>query len=241
MNWLFLAMVLCSPVILAPEVKNQLVIWNVGQGQFATYVIGDSCLHFDMGGERMDAPSVRRHCGTKSNAAFFSHWDWDHINFFGLARRLLPNLCVSLAPGGKTDSPVKLKMFEHAAICSEKFALVRELEFAKRKGIKSNQMSRVLVIDGWILIPGDSTSAEERYWADKVPSSVRLLMLGHHGSRTSTSKKLMSRLRRLQVAVATARTKRYGHPHREVVYRVRKNKTPVLKTEDWGNLHFELR
>lgn len=66
--------------------------------------------------------------------------------------------------------------------------------------------------------------------------SVRVLALGHHGSRTSTSKDLLKELPNLKLAIASARKRRYGHPHRETVEALGKFKVPILSTEDWGNI-----
>jgi competence protein ComEC len=42
----------------------------------------------------------------------------------------------------------------------------------------------------------------------------------------------------LRVAVASARERRYGHPHQETELILRKFRVPLLRTEDWGNIHF---
>jgi competence protein ComEC len=91
------------------------------------------------------------------------------------------------------------------------------------------------------LIPGDSTAPQEKIWSyHGNMQKTGFLLLGHHGSRTSTSEELLSQLPHLKVAIASARFARYGHPHLEVVRRLKKYHVALLKTEDWGNLWFEI-
>jgi beta-lactamase superfamily II metal-dependent hydrolase len=40
------------------------------------------------------------------------------------------------------------------------------------------------------------------------------------------------------MAVVSARFTKYGHPHREVIERLKAAHVPLLRTESWGNLHF---
>lgn len=89
-----------------------------------------------------------------------------------------------------------------------------------------------------ILVPGDSDRNAEKYWSSALPGvgGTRVLVLGHHGSRTSTSRELLTRLPNLKMAIVSARRRRYGHPHIEVLQLLRDFRVPVLNTEDWGNI-----
>ena len=105
----------------------------------------------------------------------------------------------------------------------------------------SNDKSRVILWLGFLL-PGDSSQREEWRWAQEIRDlkSIHVLLLGHHGSRTATSALLLSKLPGLRMAVASARQRKYGHPHIEVEHRLRSRHIPLLRTEEWGHLHFEL-
>jgi competence protein ComEC len=115
----------------------------------------------------------------------------------------------------------------------------------------ANEVSRVFVIEKTILAPGDSTEKAEKYWAPQLTfhqinqtpeqNRIRILVLGHHGSRTSTSAALLSRLPHINAAIVSARKKKYGHPHAEVVARLRNKKIPMLLTEEWGSIHFQMK
>ena len=70
--------------------------------------------------------------------------------------------------------------------------------------------------------------------------AVRILVVGHHGSRTSTSKELLESLTHLHAGLVSARAAKYGHPHNQVISQFAQQKTPLLTTEKWGHLIFEM-
>ena len=231
-----------SPVILSNGIiqKNFFVVWNVGQGQWATFIQSEKCLHFDTGGEKMPAKKIKLACGSKRNKLFLSHWDWDHISFAGRLRNILPRNCMALPPVGKS-SVRKQNLIAGMRDCGESESQVRPLFRADIHEKGSNDSSHVLMLEKQILIPGDSPSSKERIWEENVEiKSARWLLLGHHGSRGSTSEELLNRLPSLKLAIASARIKKYGHPHIEVVERLRRHSVPILRTEDWGNIWIEV-
>lgn len=220
------------------------IVWNVGQGQWATYVDKKTCHHFDMGGEKNPLFQVRKLCADKENLLYLSHWDWDHISFALKARKLLKKACVKVSPLGKSKG-YKMKILEAYKACgspANETLDLRELTAFTSADLhkKTNELSHVLLAREKYLIPGDSTSTQEKIWSQqKGLVNTRLLVLGHHGSKTSTSDALLEKLPHLKIAVASARQARYGHPHFEVTERLKKFKVLLLRTEDWGNLWFQ--
>ena len=61
----------------APDYINLWVTWNIGQGQWVTHVLPDTCLHYDMGGEfgsfKKNKKIMIRYCGNKLNKLNLSH------------------------------------------------------------------------------------------------------------------------------------------------------------------------
>jgi competence protein ComEC len=232
---LFLSILLAAHS-LAREFPVSLTVWNVGQGQWVTLADERGCWHFDMGGEFAPWAAIMRECRARRNFVWLSHWDSDHVSFTGSARRILPDICFLGRPSGEASFK-KLSRLRGARDCGFR------VEFAHWDGADkgtANERSRVALADG-VLIPGDSTRRQEKTWvhALKEISSAKILVLGHHGSRTSTSKDLLKVLR-LNMAIASARFRRYGHPHAEVRAQLLKARVPLLKTEDWGTIRIEL-
>jgi len=84
-----------------------------------------------------------------------------------------------------------------------------------------------------LLIPGDVSADRERqwvrYWRDELAASM--LVLAHHGSRSSSSHALLKWVRPDWGLVSAGRGNAFGHPHREVVERVtRSGQTTLLST-----------
>ncbi len=226
------------------HLDEQFIVWNVGQGQWTSEVHNNFCLHFDLGGERNVSYEVLRFCRNKMNYLHLSHWDWDHISYAAKFAALTPQVCLFRRPTGPSSTE-KMNLIEQIPLCNtEQLHEVAEWTLAlhtpsKAKKGDSNSLSEVMYSKAFkIVIPGDSPKTQEKFWAEKAPARSLGLVLGHHGSRTSTSLQLLEQMSHLQWAVSTARKKRYGHPHTEVVALLKKEKVPLLRTEDWGHLHF---
>lgn len=233
---LFLTIIFFAwPTIVLPS-KSHLIFWNVGQGSWATFSSKEKCLHFDMGGEFAPIEKVKRACLQKANLIFFSHWDWDHISFTQKISSW-PRVCIARSPGGKPSYRKKRKLTKIKK-CFDKVSLVEEISFrAKRK--TPNENSRIFVF-AKTLFPGDSTVQMEALWAKKLhPLKIKNLAVGHHGSQTSTSSFLLKKLPELQQAIVSSRFKRFRHPHKKVISRLRSNRIAILRTEDWGNIFIE--
>lgn len=253
--------VLFQPWPLASEsVFERFIVWNVGQGQWTTWIHGDVCTHFDAGGERPPPLRLLRSvCGQRENQVQLSHWDWDHVSFVGRVRGWVSRVCLGPLPLGPVPSLRKQKLVAGIPACHETPAFLEIAESSLRdrarggdrdrvvarggrQRVDSNALSRVWVIGQRILVSGDSPARLERQWLWRIPrpERIRISVLGHHGSRTSTSEELLSRLTGLRQAVVSARFAKYGHPHKETVQKTKRHKVPLLKTEDWGNLIYEL-
>lgn len=221
----------------ARDESSELIVWNVGQGQWATIIDGQACWHLDMGGEFAPWRAIRAACRSRQNVLSLSHWDMDHLDFVGGARSQLPNLCLLNAPLGRS-SPRKESLLAGIPTCPFKSPYV---QWSNPAGKTANAKSWVVLWRG-VLAPGDSPRDQEQHWIGQLEglSATRILILGHHGSRTSTSRGLLSSLPHLQVAIASSRFKRYHHPHAEVVHELLNAHVPLLRTEEWGTIHLRL-
>jgi competence protein ComEC len=220
--------------------QEELIVWNVGQGQWVTDVQDDFCVHYDMGGEINVTSQVLKHCQGKKNFLHLSHWDWDHISFVGSFTQRAFISCLIEKPLGSSSSS-KERLLAGVSPCkpNEIPGVFRTLFRGQIRGANTNNASSVVQDKDFdVLIPGDSTSTMEKTWRWQTSLGTHGLILGHHGSRTSTSRALLERLPHLLWAVASAREKRYGHPHAQVKKLLRDRGIVLLRTEDWGNLHF---
>lgn len=229
--------------------QRQFIIWNVGQGQWTSLVTTTECLHFDVGGEFDLSKKVIRLCREKLNKVYLSHWDWDHVGLVAKFRSKASRICLAARPLGPA-SIHKEQLLDGIEKCPNADEQVTGLfkqplsdfKFLKKSKKSANHLSSVFWLKfAKILIPGDSTTDEEKVWSHEIPTGTRGLILGHHGSQSSTSKELLRQLPELAWAVSSARFSRYGHPHKKVVMLLAQKKIPLLRTEDWGTLHFYQR
>jgi competence protein ComEC len=84
-------------------------------------------------------------------------------------------------------------------------------------------------------LTGDAGAEFERRLPPEADAArVRILKVGHHGSRTSTSPDLLSRLRPQIAIVSAGRNNLFGHPAPEVVARLAAAGATVFRTDDDG-------
>lgn len=218
-----------------PVIKSYWIIRNVGQGLWVTRVENSRCIHYDFGGERIKLIQLTRRfradCQFKKNILNLSHPDYDHYSFKNMIVSQSKNVCWNTLPHGgfflKGSTPFCDKENSHV------------LFYTKAEKAKNN--NSVVMHHFPFLLPGDSTIKMEKSWArtKKFQSSnYKYLILGHHGSLTSTGNFLISRLKPIKLAIASSRYLKYKHPHPSLVQRLKKNKIPLISTEDWGNLVF---
>lgn len=222
---------------LALEERRLLVIWNVGQGQWVTISDESGCWHFDVGGEFAPWQQLMNLCRARKNFFSFSHWDWDHIGLVGRARNFLPDHCLLLPPHGSTN-PRKAKLMSNIKACQEQAPFT----FWNGPSQKTANASSRVILWRSVLLPGDSSRDQEKNWIKEMrgAAQARILLLGHHGSATSTGKELLRNLTGVRLAIASARFRRYGHPHPRVERDLSKKQIPLLRTEDWGSIHLAL-
>ncbi|MCB9026594.1 MAG: hypothetical protein H6625_09780 [Bdellovibrionaceae bacterium] len=104
----------------------------------------------------------------------------------------------------------------------------------------TNCYSRIFEWDKKILIPGDSPSFLEKIWLSRISKQIQILLLGHHGSSTSTSDYLLQKLSHINIAISSARRKKYGHPTLKIQSKLKQYFIPLLSTEEWGSIIIEL-
>jgi competence protein ComEC len=220
-----------------PLLNKHLIVWNVGQGQWVTYISNDQCTHFDMGGEKYPR-AVEKICKNKTNLVYLSHADWDHISFITRFQRNNTKLCLANTLREKIHGRRKL-FLEKLPKCKSINFVPEEISFPSSKLKRANDLSQIFHINS-VLIPGDSTKSAEKLWAEKISSDIKILIAGHHGSKTSTGDFLLQNLPKLKQSIASSRKAKYGHPHLEVRMRLKAKKIPLLSTEEWGNIVIDL-
>ncbi len=214
-------------------------IWNVGQGLWVTEITSKSCIHYDIGGERLPKSDLLNSCQKKKNILALSHLDQDHIGFLSRYLNRARDFCILHWPDDSRIEKFKLR-YPQLKECgfSSISASIRLRDTPPHKN--SNATSDVYFSKNFnMLFPGDLPKSEEKKLYNRWLKKTKVLILGHHGSSTSTSRHLLKRMPNLKMAVASARSAKHGHPHKKTKALLRALRIPLLRTEDWGNIHIQ--
>lgn len=237
MNLVAAAILLLVSVPLAKGKRPIWIAWNIGQGSFTTLVQEHRCDHFDMGGEHLPK-GFELVCRHRKQTASITHADGDH---WKLIRQTRKYICLQWPiPVPLAISTKKMNSLRRLPRCSDDpMPSVKSwLAASPSQNAGSNEIGRWFEVWDQVLITGDSPQAIER--RQNPSAKTRLLLLGHHGSRTSTSENLLARLTNLKIAISSARKAKYGHPHIDTIWKLRSHGVAILRTEDWGNIAMEL-
>lgn len=91
------------------------------------------------------------------------------------------------------------------------------------------------------LFPGDAPQEVEDYLTtlDQEHLDVDVLKVGHHGSRTSTGEALLGFASPATAVISAGKDNMYGHPHQEVLDRLKQFDVQVLGTYEKGRVVIE--
>jgi competence protein ComEC len=83
-----------------------------------------------------------------------------------------------------------------------------------------------------VLLMGDAPDEIEKYLVELDGSSLKsdVLKVGHHGSKTSTSRELLAAVKPAYAAITAGVKNKYGHPHAEVINRLEEAGIKILGT-----------
>jgi competence protein ComEC len=121
------------------------------------------------------------------------------------------------------------------------FEILAPAPAAAMNGNNASCVLSIVAPGGRILLPGDiEREVEQQLWAAGRLAPVDILLLPHHGSRSSSTELFVAAVRpRYAVATADYRN-RYGFPKADVVGRYRDIGATVLATGQSGAIQFRL-
>jgi competence protein ComEC len=88
-----------------------------------------------------------------------------------------------------------------------------------------------------LLLTGDAGEDVERAILPRLtPARTRILKVGHHGSRTSTSQALLDAWRPQIALISAGRGNTFGHPAPEVLQRLEQIGARIYRTDRHGQI-----
>ena len=70
-------------------------------------------------------------------------------------------------------------------------------------------------------------------------SDIDVLKVGHHGSKTSSSKNFIDEIKPKYSIISVGKNNRYGHPNKEVLNNLENSK--IYRTDQDGSIMFKIK
>lgn len=230
---------------------------NVGQGQCVLFA-SDGCFaaaDCGSGNSWMDAGGIAADnlagMGCRElRYLLLTHYDYDHVSGVG---ELLSRLRVDtlLLPDEQDDAGLRSYVLDAAGRAGTEVRFVRTKETFPlgRTGLTvypplgaDNDNDRGLSLlcssgDYDLLLTGDMDAETEQLLLEAYPlPDIEALVVGHHGSRYSTSQALLETLRP-ELGVISVGSNRFGHPTRQTLRRLTAAGVTICRTDLQGNIH----
>ena len=243
--------VLCAAV---PKADMTLKVFDVGQGQCILLRNGEQTVLVDCGGDEgeYDGEDTARELLSSGifriDALILTHYDADHLGGaaqflerVGVDRLIVPDL-----PDESTRKTELLRSAEEKEI--ETVYLTEKTVYSFGSGSltlfpppdreANNASLSALMSDGEydILITGDLNSGGEAMLLVQYDlPDLEVLVAGHHGSKYSTSARLLRQTSPELVLISVGENS-YGHPSQEVLDRIAAIGAAVLRTDENGDI-----
>ena len=234
-----------SSLIITPHLKEVILIDTGGKLIFDTKLEGDKSYVSE------GTLSLLRSLGiNKIDYLILTHGDYDHM---GDAIYLVNNIKINKVIfncGEYNDLEKELmEVLEQEKI--NYYTCINELDINKNKIYflnsdiydNENDNSNVTYFNFYnnnFLFMGDAGIDKEKYILDNYNlENIDFFKVGHHGSKTSSSKEFVNMINPKYSLVSVGRNNRYGHPNEEVLDILRDSK--IYRTDENGTIKLQIK
>jgi competence protein ComEC len=242
----FLLLPLCWPRVTLPaDGAFRATVIDVGQGLSVLVRTHGHALLYDTGarypsgfdlGEAAVVPTLHALGVARLDAVIVSHGDNDHAG--GAVSVLAAYPGTPVWGGEPARGPVPMRQChagQHWRWDGVDFRMLRPPQPMAVTGNDAGCVLLVTGVDGRLLLPADTSSKVEPLIARTVPPGPPLvLVVPHHGSKTSSSPGYLEALQPRLAIASTGYLNGYGHPAPEVVARYAALGIPLLDTPATG-------
>lgn len=234
---------------------------DVGQGNCTLLKCGDKAILVDSGevGAAQTVINYIKNQNIKTlDCVLVTHPHSDHMGAmtkllyeFKIKDVIMPEIPEEIIPTSKTYEKFLVAVSENAenviaAKPDETFSygeMKMEIFAPLRDYDDLNDMSAVTRInygDTSVMFTGDATATVEKDLLKKnIDYSATILNVGHHGSKTSTSKSWLKAVDPEYAVICCGLNNDYGHPHQSVVNRLEEFGIKTYRTDLLGTIVFE--
>ena len=246
-----------------PDIKkeNYYLAFDVSQGDSSLLVIGNNVTLIDTGGKVSDdnlsiyvknriIPYLKSQGIRKIDNLVLTHGDFDHM---GEAIDLVNNFKVekdifNCGPYNDLEKEL-IKVLDNKNI--KYYSCIKELNVDKNKLYflktkeydNENDNSNVIYteLNGYkFMFMGDASISTEKEIMNKYKlPNIDVLKVGHHGSKTSSSKYFINEMNPKYSIISVGKNNRYGHPNKEVLENLENSK--IYRTDQDGSIIFKIK
>lgn len=227
-------------------------IIDVGQGMFSTVKYKNYDFVFDCGstsnnnlGKYTVVPYLTKNGINEIDGIFISHWDLDHYsgiyNLIDCDNINIRNI-FSSSDNETINAEIKLLKKDDSFNLDNEFKITILASFDNIVADNKNNTSLVVLLNyngRYILLPGDIESGNEYELINNL-SKTDILILPHHGSKTSSSESFVDVVSP-KFAVISYGKNSYGIPSDDVLMRYKKVKSNIISTFYNGEINFVLK
>lgn len=121
------------------------------------------------------------------------------------------------------------------------FEILYPFENLEGQNIKNTNNTSIIVRlvfnDNCFLFTGDAyKSIEKKVVGKELDLKCNVLKVGHHGSKTSTSKELLEKVSPEFAVISAGKDNRYGHPHAQVLDILNDYGIRILRTDEMNDI-----
>ena len=250
---LFVSMV-CAYV--EPRMDNyRLTVLDVDQGQCILLQSKDDCYVIDCGGfanvcaADLAAQTLRSNGINHIDGLILTHFDYDHA---GYAQSLVSQIETDriFIPTSDMGNTIRKNIVHEYGEIVHRVRYTNEMDCGAGKltiypgklGKDGNESSLCILFqvdECDILITGDRNTVGEQYLIDneELPM-VDILVVGHHGSDSSSSLYLLQEVRPKNAVISVGKDNKYGHPNQTVINRLKRFGCIIWRTDEDGTIVF---
>lgn len=210
-------------------------------------------------GKRIILPFLKSKGIEKIDTVIMTHGDSDHIGgMLSVLKEMRVNMVVG--NGKKPSTPIEKELLAYLKEkdiplywgkrgdhWNEGSDVVWSILHPKEQPqtLNDNNQSIVLLLEAFgrrILFTGDlEKEGEKILLSSKLRGPIDLLKVGHHGSRTSTQKAWVERLKPDVSIISVGKRNRYGHPHQDTISTLTEFGSEIFRTDQHGSITIEIK
>ena len=235
---------------------------DVGQGACISVLSGEETVVLDCGGIGIlsdageTAATWLESAGRRQiDLLILSHLHEDHVNGVPMLLELMPVRKILLSPDTDTDETCLTQIEESAQYHGTELVYIQQDEeiglgkislrlFSPQAEGSGNERCLITLVsigDFDLLYTGDSLKQAERELVEQYElPDMEVLIVGHHGSRTSSDEGFLEAIRAEDAIISVGRNNSFGHPTQEVLSRLAFSGCRIWRTDLNGTIELRI-